>query len=212
MLLQQKNHQSLLKIQSTDSSIQFPSPSENTACNVATLIQSRIKDYLPSCGTGKLRPFVSGSFILDKLLNIAAMVCFVMVLWALGLFLGILPGFQQLQKHLCTKTSCIPLMPGDALNMLCTLKTRALLVSPFHSPSSLEQHLMNTWASSIKLSNCLSDKSDILLFLVGILIKRTGETESSYSDDKSNLLGRTSYRQVPLHCPKQGGGLEQNQL
>lgn len=144
-------------------------------------------------------------------MTIAAMVCFVMVLWALGLFLGILPGFLQLQKLLCTKTSCIPLMPGDAQNTFCTLRTRALLVSPFHSPSYLEQHLMNTWASSIKLSNCLSDKSDILLFFVRILIKRTGETESSYADDKSNLLGRMSSRQVPLHCPKQGGGLERNQ-
>lgn len=37
------------------------------------------------------------------------------------------------------------------------------------------------------------------------MIKRTGETESSYSDDKSNLLGRMSYRQVPVHCPEQGG-------
>lgn len=40
------------------------------------------------------------------------------------------------------------------------------------------------------------------------MIKRTGETESSYSDDKSNLLGRMSYRQVPVHCPKGGGGAE----
>lgn len=69
---------------------------------------------------------------------------------------------------------------------------------------------MNTWTSSIKLSNWLADKLDILLFLVVILIKRTGETESSYSDDKSNLLGRMSYRQVPVHCPEQGGNWEKN--
>lgn len=110
---------------------------ENVACNSAVLIcKAEIKAHLPSCKRGKLKPsLLAVAPSQDEELRCRGL--FPDRPLSPGLFLETLPGPWQLQEQLCAKPSFILCIPRDAQNMLCTLKTGALLAFPSHSPSSL---------------------------------------------------------------------------